>query len=280
MAVVPRRNNKTMEQPKKEKFYTLEQAKRILGVSTDVLYNYVKNGALERIIPPGKKQGVYKPSQVERLARELQTYIIHRKNRHTQFEKVRTIEEMKECLEINQVLFGVGRDLLEESMKTIEKNPEIHYMLKDEGQIIGHTALWPVKPNKLDNILAQVRPVKVPIEDLEKFESGKEISLYIVTIAITPGFNKEDKRFYGSRLVSGLIETIIHLGERGIPINTIAARTNTPDGIRLTKGIGFTEITPLTPERRTFVIDVEKSGIPFVQQYRKALENSRKYPKR
>jgi hypothetical protein len=264
-----------MEQSNKQKFYTLEQAKSILGVSTDVLYNYVKNGALERIIPPGKKQGVYKPSQVERLARELQTYIIQRRNRHTQFEKVKTAEEMKECLEINQVLFGFGADLLDNCMETIEKNPETHYMLKDEEQIIGHTALWPVKPNKLNNTLAQVRPVRAPIEDIETFDSRKEVSLYIVTIAIRPGFAKADKRFYGSRLVSGLRETIINLGERGISINTIAARSNMPEGIRLMKGIGFTEITPITPERRTFIIEVEKSGIPFLQPYKKALEDSK-----
>jgi hypothetical protein len=58
---------------------------------------------------------------------------------------------------------------------------------------------------------------------------------------------------------------------RGIPLGTIAARSNTPDGIRLMKGIGFTEIEPLTPERRTFVINIKESGIPFVMKYKEKI---------
>src|SRR5947209_20510804 len=44
-----------------------------------------------------------------------------------------------------------------------------------------------------------------------------------------------------------------------------------PDGIRLMKGIGFTEIEPLTPERRTFIINIKESGIPFVMKYKERL---------
>jgi hypothetical protein len=39
-----------------------------------------------------------------------------------------------------------------------------------------------------------------------------------------------------------------------------------PDGVRLMKHIGFTEMIPLTPERRTFSINVKESGIPFVSK--------------
>src|SRR5439155_16676405 len=120
-------------------------------------------------------------------------------------------------------------------------------------------------------LIKQTIPVKILPEDIEPFESGKPIDIYLNVIGIKPGFNKEDKRFYGSRLVSGLIRFIESLGERGIPINTIAARSNMPDGIRLMKNIGFTEIEPLTHERRTFVINVKESGIPFVLKYKEKM---------
>jgi len=67
------------------------------------------------------------------------------------------------------------------------------------------------------------------------------------------------------------METIIDMGKKGISIDTIAARSNMPDGIRLMKHAGFTEIGPLTPERRTFIINVQESGIPFIQQYKRVL---------
>ena len=44
-----------------------------------------------------------------------------------------------------------------------------------------------------------------------------------------------------------------------------------PDGIRLMRHAGFTELEQLTPERRTFVIDVEESSIPFILQYKDVL---------
>jgi hypothetical protein len=47
------------------------------------------------------------------------------------------------------------------------------------------------------------------------------------------------------------------------------------DGVRLVRHIGFTEIIPFTPERRTFVINVEKSSILFILQYKRNLEESK-----
>ena len=44
-----------------------------------------------------------------------------------------------------------------------------------------------------------------------------------------------------------------------------------PNGIRLMKSIGFTEIEPLTPERRAFIINVKESGIPLFLKYKEKL---------
>ncbi len=37
------------------------------------------------------------------------------------------------------------------------------------------------------------------------------------------------------------------------------------------KGIGFAEIESLTPERRTFIINIKESGIPFVMKYKEKI---------
>src|SRR5258708_26649729 len=58
-----------------KEFYTAAQTKELLGITDGMLYNYVDNGALERIFPPGKKQGVYRCSQGDQLARELKGLI-------------------------------------------------------------------------------------------------------------------------------------------------------------------------------------------------------------
>ena len=258
-----------------EKYYTLAQAKKILGATDDMIYNYVENKVLDRIIPPGKKQGVYNRKEVDQLARELQSFMIQRRKRNVSFKKVETVEEMEKCLEVSKALFGQERGDIAKHMRVLEKNPETYYMVKDEEQVVGYTAIWPVKPGTLDNLLAQTIPVKISPSDIETFSRGKNIDLYINVIGIKQNFTKEERRFYGSRLIAGLLQVIVDLGERGININTIAARSSMPDGIRLMKNIGFAEIEALTPERRTFIIDVKSSGIPFILQYKKALAEAK-----
>lgn len=255
-----------------KEYYTAAQTKQILGITDGMLYNYIDNGALERIIPPGKKQGVYKRSEVDQLARELQSFIIHRKTKPTEFMKVTTREEMIECQEISQALFGVGRATVDDRMKLLEKNPITYHLLRDKDQIIGYAAMMPLKPGKLEKVLKQTIPVSIDPEDIEDFEEGSTIDLYLHAIGVRPGFTTAEKHTYGARLVAGVITQIIELGEQGITIGTIAARSNMPDGVRLMKHAGFTEVEPLTPERRTFVIEVGESGIPFAKHYKKALK--------
>jgi hypothetical protein len=255
-------------------YYTVAEAKKILGITNEMLYNYVENGALERVVTPGKKQGVYNRNQVDQLARELQSFMIQKKRKPTQFKRVETREEMAQTQEISQALFGVGNNLVDDRMEILKRNPHTYYMIKDEDQTIGYTAIWPLKPGKLNNLLSQKIPVKVSPEDIATFDKKEPIDIYLDVMGIKPGFTIAEKHSYGSRLVAGLMGIIIEWGKRGVVINTIAARSNMPDGIRLMRKLGFTEVSPLTPERRTFIIDVEKYAMPLMQQYKKALEES------
>jgi hypothetical protein len=254
-----------------ELYYTAQKAQETLDMTYSGLKYQVTTGNIKAEIPKGRRQSYYRAKDVEQVARDLQAFSLHRRDKHAQFARVTTIEEMKGCMEVSKALFGAERGDIAKHMRILEKNPETYYMVKDEEQIIGYTAIWPIKPEKLHNLLAQTIPVRIFPEDIETFEEEKNIDIYINVIGIKPGFTREEKRFYGSRLVSGLVEVILSLGERGIAIDTIAARSNMPDGIRLMKGIGFTEIEPLTPERRTFIINIKESGIPFVRKYKEKL---------
>ncbi len=257
-----------------EPYYAAQKAEEVLDMSYSGLKYQVSIGNIKAEVPKGRRQSYYKVKDVEQVARDLKAYSIIRKKRTVNFTIVSDREDMIKCLEVSKMLFGSERGDIEKHMRIINKNPETYYMLKDENQIVGYTAIWPVKAGKIDSLLAQTIPVKISPEDIETFEEGKEIDLYINVIGIKPGFSMEERRFYGSRLISGLIGAIVNMGERGILINKIGARSNMPDGIRLMKGIGFTEIEPLTPERRTFIINIKESGIPFVLQYKEALRKN------
>jgi len=254
-----------------ETYYAAQKAQEVLGMTYSALRNQVISGNIKAKTPKGRRQLYYRAKDVEELSRDLNVFAIQRRSRPTIFEILKTREEMEECVKISQELFGTGRGI-DERMETSQKNPETYYVLKDDGSIVGYTSLWPIKHENLNKILRQTLPVKIAKADIETFEAGKILDLYMNVIGIRPGFTKKDEHSYGARLISGLIGTIINLGERGIIIENIAARSNSPQGIKLMKGIGFTEIEALTPERRTFIINIQESGIPFVLHYKKALK--------
>jgi hypothetical protein len=256
-------------------YYTAGKVKEILGITNGKLYNYADNGTLERHFPPGSKQAVYKKDQVDKLAHDLKIFIAVRKKKPTQFTRVETREEMIECQEISQALFGVGRSTVDDRMRLLRKNPDTYHLLKDEDDVIGYAALMPLKTGRLEDVLKQTIPVQISLDDIEDFSENKTIDLYLHAMGIRPGFSTAEKHTYGARLVAGIMDVIIEWGKQGVVINTIAARSNMPDGIRLMKHMGFTEIERLTPERRTFVIHVKESGIPFILQYKKALEEAK-----
>jgi len=258
-------------------YYSAKKAEDILNMTYSGLRYQISLGNIKAEVPKGRRQAYYRAIDVDQTARDLQSFSLQKKNKPTQFVRVKTVEEMVECMEISKAFFVSERGDINKHMRILGKNPETYYIIKDEDQTIGYTAIWPVKPGKLTDLLAQTIPVKIAPEDVETFEKGKSIDLYLNVIGIKPGFTKDEKRAYGARLVSGLIGVIINLGKRGVSIGTIGARSAMPDGIRLLKGIGFTEIEPLTPERRTFILDVKQSGSPLAMEYKKALVEAAKF---
>ncbi len=261
-----------------EPYYAAQKAQEDLDMTYSALRNQVTAGNIKAEIPRGKRQAYYRGKDVDLAVREKHALEItyNNKKNSTKFIRVTTREQMVECQEISQELFGVGRDTTDERMLLVAKNPETYHFLKDENleEIVGYVAMMPLKTGRLEKVLSQDIPVKIDAKDIETFEKPKRIDLYLHAIGVKPSFSATEKHMYGARLVHGIMELIIELGEKGISIETIAARSNMPDGIRLMKHAGFTEIAPLSPGRRTFIIDVKNSGIPFIMQYKRALQKT------
>jgi len=277
----------------KQYLYTSGEVLKILNISSSTLRSLVEKGLIEKVTWPGYKHGYYTKKSVnqyleeklllddmypstETKERNKEQMVIARKNTHPHLTKVETVKEMAECLELSQEIFGVGGGMEEERIRIVEKNPDTYYLLRRDEEPIGYFSLMPLKKGNLERVLRQTLPVKIEPEQIESFEKGKNLDLYLTAIGTKPGLSLEEKREYGSILVRQLVRLITSLGTKGIEVGKIAAGSNMTDGIRLMKHIGFTEIVPLTPERRTFIINVEESGIPFILQYKKDLEEMRK----
>jgi N-acetylglutamate synthase-like GNAT family acetyltransferase len=259
-------------------YYTAAQVKAILGITDGMLYNYVDNGALERIIPPGKKQGVYHRNQVEQLARDLQVFITTRNEQSTIFSKA-TKEDIPACIEIGASTYpGIQQGItsLEARLAWLEKNPDLYYVVRHNGEIVGYTAIIPMKPDKIHMILenkAFMRDIKP--EEIEAFKPGIPLHIYISTMRTKRTISKTEKRAYGVRLIGGLITTFIEMIEKGITIDTLYARSETVDGIRALKHMGFVQIsstqTSPTTIYRNFALNMGDSGTKILQGYKQAL---------
>jgi len=256
-----------------KEYYTAAQVKERLGITQGQLYNYVRNGTLHSVVPPGKKHGVYARREVDQLAHELQIFMDTRQKHPTTFEKITTKEEVLETTKISDYIFG-GHIDTDRQIDWLKRNPDISYVVKSEGKVVGYVVILPLKPEKIEKLLSEEEhTVDIKPEEIEVFKPGIPLHLYGGAIGTIAGITLAEKRTYGARLISGLIDTLIDMGKRGIILETFIARSTKPDGIRLLRNLGFTQIPSVT-EKKNFSLDVRKSGAREVMQYKQALVES------
>lgn len=185
-----------------------------------------------------------------------------------------TQEEIPSCVELSRETFPELRQgiaSIETRLAWIRKNPDIFYVVKNQDQVLGYTAILPMALEKIQKILQNKEFMKdVKPEEVEEFKPGKPLHIYIMTMVTKPDVSKIEKRSYGRRLVGGMIATIIALVNKGINIKTLYARSETEDGIRLLRNIGFTQI-PSETEMLNFMLEMNKSGIEKLERYEQAL---------
>ena len=257
-------------------YYTASQAMRILGVTEGMFYNFIRNGDLEGTTLPGRKQKVYEKSRVDQLAHELKAFVATRKTSPTTFGKATTRQEILESTKLSDAIFG-GHIDLETQMSWLERNPDICYVAKNEGKVVGYAIILPLSIEKIEKLLREEEfTVNIEASEIGKFKRGEAIHLYMGAIGVIPGVTIAEKRTFGSKLISGLMDVIIDLGKKGVIIKTIVARSTKPDGIALLRKIGFTEILSTT-DKKNFMVDVEKSGIKEIVEYKQALKESGVY---
>jgi hypothetical protein len=260
-----------------KEYYTAGEVKKKLGITDGQLYNYVRYGHLQRIMPPGRKQGVYRRDEVDKFALELKAFLSGSDQvRRLTFTNV-TESDIPDFVRLTEEIFsGVHLDA-GERVRWIKRNPEVLYQLCLDTQIIGCAVILPLKPEKIEQILRdEASADEIKAEEIETYETEKPFHLYITGVGVSPTLNKQDKRWYGAKLTRNIGEAIINLGKRGIEIETITARSETVDGIRLLRHVGFRQIPSIT-RKVNFRIDMKEADhIDIAVQYNKELQKARK----
>lgn len=273
-------------QPPKD-YYTATEVKRILNISSAMIANYVEKGRIKHVVPPGRKHGYYLKKDVDELAGELETFFMLDEEVQASSFTVATPTEIPACISLNKEIFtdtlnsADDTTLHEKWLKWMNKNPELIHVLKRDGEIVGIAITLAVKPNseKLEKVLRSdvsilQGDIDITAEDIEEYKKGNHIQLYISGIGMKPSLSKDLKRIYGARLISRFKETIVNLGRRGVVIESIVSVGETRSGVRLLQHFGFNEVIFPREDTRMFTLNINESGSPIAQAYRKALEES------
>jgi predicted N-acetyltransferase YhbS len=255
---------------------TAKVAKRRLGeISDGKLREFVKRGDIERKQFPGNKIGFYKIEDITNLLAKWDAESIEAEAPDlpgAHFMPA-TKEDMPEIVELLINTFG-GGDTSAKRNAWIESNPESVFIVRSHGRVVGHIAILPLEEEKILNLLGQERAYSTGIigeGDVRPFKIGEPTNLFLLSMCSDDsGISKTNKVKWGSALVRGFIDHVKSLGARGIPIRMIAARSDTKDGIRLLRKMGFCELEP-NGSNRNFTIKVMKSGTNLAMWHKQAL---------
>lgn len=256
-----------------EGYYTASQAKKRLGNISDGKFRYdIKKGRIKRIIPPGMIQGFYLQEEIDHIARSFDNFLTEETS-HEQGAQfcIASSDDMPELVYLLIEIFG-GGDTTAKRLKWLERNPEIAFFVRSRGTMVGCVFLLPLTEEKIEAILNSQAPGSTGLiepEDIQPYEQGVPVSLYVVSMGVKPSVTATAKRARGLSLIRGVMRFLIELGHRGIPIKLIAARSDSPDGINLLIHARFTEVESNT-KNRNFIIDVPRSGLPPIMQYKRA----------
>ena len=252
-----------------DRYYTGSEVQRKLGISEPALRNLVNQRKLRKIIPPGKKHGVYLKEEVDAYAEKWLAFLTNAEPPQTTFEEAKTEDMEAENALAQRAIGSPGRMTPEIRRAWLARSPEGHYLLKHNQKVVAYFWLLPVKHEPLMAFMdGALRGGDLTPEDLDPFEPGKPVECLIVGIASEPDVGEITRMHYVQHLLRGVKRAMGELGRRGFIITHIYATSETPTGIATALHAGMKEYGPPGGKRRRFVMEVETSPSFLLDEYK------------
>lgn len=259
---------KTTNAPKG--LYTASEATKKLNMPATTFHHYVKTGKIKKITPPGRTEGYYEKAYIDKMARASQLFALQYASDPATFE-VATNEDAQGIYEVIASLWGtLYTTPIETRLKWYQKNPEIDYVVKQEGIVSGYVTIMPLRHEIIEKLMSgKIRGWDITQEDILTFSPGTPLECY-TGIAVRAGLYKPEK--YGMRLLAGIIDKFEDFAKKGIVISKLYAVSDTPDGVKLSRDLGFEEKPPAPGSTfNQYILDFNTSESAFAQEYRKLL---------
>ncbi|HYU73813.1 MAG TPA: hypothetical protein VEL31_14125 [Ktedonobacteraceae bacterium] len=265
-------------------YITAKEALAMLSISDATLSTYVKKGWLKRYGPSGRQHLFYKLSEVEALKESRNTFDEYKEKLPAFFSQA-TPEDIPAIAAIDEATFNQsekGKEgaeprevylhwIGETYLRWMTKNPDVFSVLRNTANtVVGFASLLPMKKETMDRFVkGEMKMADIPSEDIELFETGKPLHLYVIALCIDPAYKAATKEEYGARMVRGLFAFLLELAQRGVEIDTITARNekDKPDGKRLLQKLGIPQLRSPVSDMYLFSVRVTDSGYPMLVKY-------------
>lgn len=252
--------------------YTAREAIRKLKMPQATFHHYVKIGKIKKVTEPGKTEGFYEKAYIDRMARASELFAIQYAADTATF-RVATPEDAQGIYEVIASLWGtLFTTPVETRLNWYQQNPEIDYVVKQDDIVAGYVTIMPLKHETIELLMeGKIRGWDIKAEDILPFTAGTPLECY-TGAAIRAGVHRPEK--YGMRLIMGIMDTMRDLAKNGILIKKLYAVSDTPDGVKLSRDLGFEESPPAPGATfKQFVLDLETSDSPYAKEYRKTLKS-------
>lgn len=266
-------------------FYSGREAAERLNMPIASFYRQVRKGEITKYISPGATEGFFKKQMIDEMAHKRALFMLVHSIEPITFDRVQSEEDIRGIVDLCIDIYGQGgTPSYDARMEIWQKNPEVYYIVRQEGIIAGYISLIWFDDEALAVLMGPtsrqarrssaagtgVYSVTGP-EHIHKFVEGQPIDSLFISLGVRPGFSNTEQREYAFKLLRGTQDIIIDFAQRGMPIRKIYATSERGEGIRMARKLGMKEIKYPGDSLLRYELDLEASDHPLLQAYKQIL---------
>ncbi len=266
-----------------DKYYSGREVQRKLNITEPALRNLVNQKKIRKVIPPGREYGVYLKAEIDRFAEKWEAFLMSKEPPKTEFRIARS-EDINAEQKLEARAIGPNGMPADVKKEWLAANNESDYHVYHDGKLVAFLFFVPIKNEIMDDFIKGIIPWKdiKPERDIEKYLPERPLSLFVQSIASEPDVDETTRTHYMLILLRGAGEELKKLGRRGIIIEKVYARSQTPTGIAMAIHAGMQEYEPLprTGKLIRFVLDIKTSNAYLARAYKEGFAEWQKEQKK
>lgn len=257
-----------------EGYYTAAEARVKLGLTEAAFQGWVKAKKVNKVLLPGKKQGMYLKHEIDQLAISIDAASLTVRY-PLRFEKA-TLETQVEEFKLATLNFGEGTNRFNEKrIELLKKNPDMSYYLWDGNFLVASINIVPLTHEAILRFKDGERGWLLG-DYVEQYQPGHPLELIVIDCMTTPLAPENRRKQYAQRLFSELAGNVfVDWAQQGIEIESIHACGGTPDGRSILEHAHFTYLGEPRTNRHIYELNLAESDWKLLIPYRLALAEYR-----